>query len=124
MDRPSDRTVWIAEDNPGVAKALAHYLEAHGARVVLTDDSAVARHWLQNPEGPIVLDGSVWEETGIPMWDLPAQAILYTGDEDIVCSARRLGRTAFLKGIFGDDKAFLAALGIPAQAPAPVPAER
>ena len=104
---PRSQEILIADDDPKVAPVLRHYLSCFTlscspAPVRVTASAAEARRWLEKDAGPLVLDRSVLSKMGIPLSDLPAQAIIWSGDHDLVARARGYGFTALAKGSVED----------------------
>ena len=100
---PRSQEILIADDDPRVAPVLQHYLSGFTlscspAPVRVTASAAEARRWLEKDAGPLVLDRSVLSKMGIPLSELPAQAIIWSGDHDLVTRARQCGLTALDKG--------------------------
>ena len=101
--RPRSEDILIADDDPRVTPVLRQYLSDFAqssvpARVRVTASAAEARRWLEKNAGLLVLDGSVFLKMGIPLSELPAQAIIWSRDHDLVARARRHGLTALAKG--------------------------
>lgn len=95
--------ILIAEDDPVLQRLyyeyLLHSLSGHRwVEVARTDCPEEARRWLHEEEGAILLDGSVFKRMAIGLGDLPGRVILFSGDQDLVEEARRLGLRAFCKG--------------------------
>jgi len=104
---PRSQEILIADDDPKVAPVLRHYLSGFTlscspAPVRVTASAAEARRWLEKDAGPLVLDRSVLSKMGIPLSELPAQAIIWSGDHDLVARARQCGLTALDKGSVED----------------------
>jgi len=104
---PRSQEILIADDDPKVAPVLRHYLSGFTlscspAPVRVTASAAEARRWLEKDAGPLVLDRSVLSKMGIPLSELPAQAIIWSGDHDLVARARGYGLTALAKGSVED----------------------
>lgn len=98
--------ILIAEDDPVLQRLYREYLVRSLARdlqvaVYGTDSPEEARRWLQEEEGVLLLDGSVFRQMGIELGELPGRVILCSGDEDLVEEARRVGLRAFCKGTGG-----------------------
>lgn len=90
--------ILIAEDDPALALALKAYLARFGFAVRTTESPQEASRWLEHEAGPLVLDGSVLKQMGIPLGELPGRVIIWSGDRDLVDEARHLGVKAFCKG--------------------------
>ena len=103
---PRSQEILIADDDPRVAPVLQHYLSGFTLSCfpapVVTASAAEARRWLEKDAGPLVLDRSVLSKMGIPLSELPAQAIIWSGDHDLVARARGYGLTALAKGSVED----------------------
>jgi CheY-like chemotaxis protein len=105
--RSLSQEILIADDDPRVAPALRQYLTGFTlgcfpAPVRVTASAAEARRWLEKKLGLLVLDRSVFLKMGIPLSALPAQAIIWSDDHDLVARARRHGLTALAKGSLED----------------------
>ena len=101
--RSLSQEILIADDDPRVAPALRQYLtgftlSCFPAPVRVTASAAEAWRWLEKKRGLLVLDRSVFLKMGIPLSALPAQAIMWSDDHDLVARARRYGLTALAKG--------------------------
>ena len=110
--RPLSEEILIADDHARVARMLRQYLSGYAlsgfpSRVRLTASAAEARRWLEKNAGLLVLDGPVFLKMGIPLSELPAQAIIWSGDHDLVERARQHGLTALAKGSLEDLMALL-----------------
>ena len=97
----------IADDDPRIVPALRQYLtgftlSCFPAPVCVTASAAEVRWWLEKKVGLLVLDRSVFLKMGIPLSALPAQAIIWSDDHDLIARARRHGLTALAKGSLGD----------------------
>jgi CheY-like chemotaxis protein len=108
--------ILIADDDPRVASALRQYLTGFTlscflAPVRVTASAAEARRWLEKEVGLLVLDRSVFLKMGIPLSALPAQAIIWSDDHDLVARARRHGLTALAKGSVEDLMVLLREVG-------------
>ena len=104
---PRSQEILIADDDPKVAPVLRHYLSGFTlscspAPVRVTASAAEARRWLEKDAGPLVLNRWVLLRMGIPLSELPAQAIIWSGDHDLVARARQCGLTALDKGSVED----------------------
>jgi hypothetical protein len=62
------------------------------------NERAEARRSLEKKAGIVVLDRSIFLKMGIPLSELPAQAIIWSNDRDFVATARRQGLAAVGKG--------------------------
>ena len=105
--RSLSQEILIADDDPRVAPALQQYLtgftlSCFPAPVRVTASAAEAWRWLEKKLGLLVLDRSVFLKMGIPLSALPAQAIIWSDDHDLVARARRYGLTALAKGSLED----------------------
>jgi CheY-like chemotaxis protein len=105
--RSLSQEILIADDDPRVAPALRQYLtgftlSCFPAPVRVTASAAEAWRWLEKKRGLLVLDRSVFLKMGIPLSALPAQAIMWSDDHDLVARARRYGLTALAKGSLED----------------------
>ena len=105
--RSLTQEILIADDDPRVAPALRQYLtgftlSCFPAPVRVTASAAEAWRWLEKKLGLLVLDRSVFLKMGIPLSALPAQAIIWSDDHDLVARARRYGLTALAKGSLED----------------------
>lgn len=101
-----NRQILIAEDDLALQRLYRDYLTHHlsgnsGVGVYGTDSPEEARRWLEQEEGLVLLDGSVFKRMGIELCELPERVILCSGDEDLVEEARRAGLRAFCKGAGG-----------------------
>ncbi len=110
--RSLSQEILIADDDPRVAPALRQYLtgftsSCFPAPVRVTGSAAEARRWLEKNAGLLVLDSSVFLRMGIALSELPAQAMIWSGDHDLVARARRHGLTALAKGSVEDLMALL-----------------
>jgi hypothetical protein len=97
----------IADDDPRIVPALWQYLtgftlSCFPAPVRVTASAAEVRWWLEKKVGLLVLDRSVFLKMGIPLSALPAQAIIWSDDHDLIVRARRHGPTALAKGSLED----------------------
>ena len=104
---PRSQEILIADDDPRVAPVLQHFLSGFTlscfpAPVRMTASAVEARRWLEENAGPLVLNRSVLLRMGIPLSELPAQAIIWSGDHDLVTRARQCGLTALDKGSVED----------------------
>lgn len=102
--------ILIAEDNPTLAAMLKDYLGTLSVTARTTGSAQEAKRWLQEAVGPLVLDGSVFAQMGIPLGELPPRAIIWSGDYGLVEEARQLGLRAFCKGNVQDFEGLLANL--------------
>ena len=101
----------VADDDPRVAEMLREYLERLGVGVRATSSAEVVRQWLQKTGEPVILDGSVLENVGIPLTKLPATRVfIWSGDPRLIREARQLGLRAFCKGDLQDFKGLLQGL--------------
>jgi hypothetical protein len=105
--RSLSQEILIADDDPRVAPALRQYLTGFTLRcfpapVRVTGSAAEARRWLEKKAGILVLDSSVFLQMGIPLSELPAQAIIWSNDHDLVARARRHGLAALPKDSLED----------------------
>jgi CheY-like chemotaxis protein len=96
--RQQSTDILIAEDDKALGAMLAHYLSRFTPSVRVTASPTEARAWLEANAGPLVLDGSVYAQMGIPLSDLPAHAMIWSGDRELVERARGCGLAAFVKG--------------------------
>lgn len=103
-------TIWIAEDDPMLRAALEAACRAKGWTVVSTDDPEDVRLWLTTPTRPVILDGSVWRRTGLPLERLSKAVVLFTGNDDVVEQARAKGVRVFTKGSLLEFRAMWAVL--------------
>ena len=95
--------ILIAEDDPVLQRLYRDYLAdclPDHARVGVygTDCPEEARRWIEQEEGLVLLDGSVFRRMGIELGQLPGRVIVCSGDEDLVEDALRAGLRAFCKG--------------------------
>lgn len=103
--------ILIAEDDLALQRLYRDYIalqlsESSRVGVCGTDCPEEARRWLEQEEGLVLLDGSVFKRMGIELGELPGRVILCSADEELVEEARRAGLRAFCKGAGG-----LSALG-------------
>lgn len=99
-------SILIAEDDlvllglyrDSLARSLSGDLRV---AVYATDRPEEAKRWLQEEDGALLLDGSVFRRMGIGLSELPQRVILCSGDEELVEEARRAGLRAFCKGTGG-----------------------
>lgn len=103
-------TIWIAEDDPLLRAALVAACRAKGWTVVSTDNPGDARLWLSTPTRPVILDGSVWRRTGVPLERLSPAVVLFTGSDDVVEQALAKGVRVFTKGNLSEYRAMWALL--------------
>lgn len=105
--------ILIAEDDLVLQRLYRDYLVFNlpghlRAGVSRTDCPEEAKRWLEQEEGLLLLDGSVFRRMGIELRQLPGRVIVCSGDEELVEEARRAGLRAFCKGT--DDLSALRAL--------------
>jgi CheY-like chemotaxis protein len=105
--RSLSQEILIADDDPRVAPALRQYLtgftlSCFPAPVRVTASATEALRWLEKKVGLLVLDRSVFLKMGIPLSALPAEAIIWSDDHDLIARARRHGLTALAKGSLED----------------------
>jgi hypothetical protein len=101
--RPLSQDVLIADDDARIASALRQYLSGFTSRcfpapVSVTGSPTEARRWLEKKAGILVLDSSVFFKMGIPVSELPARAIIWSDDHELLARARQQGLAALPKG--------------------------
>lgn len=100
------RKVLIAEDDLVLQQLYrAYLLEGHSANskgqtvaVSVTDSPEEVKRWLREGDAPLLLDGSVFRQMGVPLTALPGQVVICTGDDELVEEALSVGLRAFCKG--------------------------
>lgn len=106
------RRILVAEDDPVLQRLYRDYLHDHipgslKVAVYVTDCPQETKRWLQEGDGLLLLDGSVFKGMGIRLSELPKRVIICSGDDDLVEEARRVGLRAFSKGSSSGLKAVL-----------------
>lgn len=104
------RRILVAEDDPVLQRLYRDYLvhSSPGNRtglepaVDVTDCPEEARRWLEEGDGLLLLDGSVFKQMGMRLEELPGRVIICSADGELVEEARRVGLKAVCKGSFSD----------------------
>ncbi|MGH7362883.1 MAG: hypothetical protein ACREKA_03980 [Candidatus Methylomirabilales bacterium] len=104
------KRILVAEDDPVLQRLYRDYLVHHSPSnstalnpaVDVTDCPEEAKRWLQEGDGLVLLDGSVFRQMGMRLEELPGRVIICSGDGDLVEEARRMGLRAVCKGSFSD----------------------
>lgn len=96
--RGTKPAVLLAEDDRVLATILESCLARCGLAVRVTESPQEVTRWLEEETGPLVLDGSVFRQMGIPLGELPRRAIIWSGDDELIENGRRLGLRTFQKG--------------------------
>ncbi len=104
------RRILVAEDDPMLQRLFRDYLadNSHGnatgpnPAVAVTDRPEEAKRWLQEGDGLLLLDGSVFKQMGMRLEELPGRVIICSADDDLVEEARRVGLRAVCKGSLSD----------------------
>lgn len=104
------RRILVAEDDPVLQRLYRDYL-VHSSpgnptglkpAVDVTDCPEEAKRWLEEGDGLLLLDGSVFKQMGMRLEELPDRAIICSADFELVEEARRVGLRAVCKGSFSD----------------------
>lgn len=104
------RQILVAEDDPVLQRLYQEYLfyrspgSPTGPRptVDVTDCPEEAKRWLQEGDGLLVLDGSVFKQMGMRLEELPGRVIICSADAELVERARSVGLRAVCKGSLAD----------------------
>ena len=89
--------ILIAEDNPALAWLLTARLTRLQLTAHATDNPQEARRWLEEKDGALLLDGSIFKQMEIPLSGLPKRVILWSGDAELIEEGRRAGVRTILK---------------------------
>lgn len=81
----------VAEDDATLAWLLMDRLARFHLTARVTDCPQEARRWIQENSGPLVLDGSVFQQMDIPLEALPRCVIIWSGDDQLVERGRQVG---------------------------------